>query len=262
MFPLGESSITFIDTPGHEAFTAMRSRGAQVTDIVVILVAASEGVMPQTLEALNHAKAAKIPIIVAISKMDVPGANPDKIKQQMSEQGIVSEDWGGDTSFIPISATKGEGIKELLEQIHLVAEMQELKCQPEGPVKGVVLEARVEKGLGSIVSLLIRDGTLRSGQNVVAGDCVGRVRQMQDDQGKIVKEAKPGFPVEMIGFSKLPQAGDTFYTVTDEKTVKELLALKKDDSQTSKTQQALSPEELLLKMELSNDKKQELNIHP
>ena len=256
----GENFITFIDTPGHEAFTAMRSRGAQVTDIVVIIISAVDGVMPQTLEALNHAKAAKTPLIIAISKMDAPGANPDKVKQQMSEQGLVSEDWGGDTSFIPISAVKGEGIKELLEQIQLVAEMQELKCQPDGSAKGVVLEARREKGLGSIVSLLIRDGTLKSGQNVVAGECIGRIRQMKDDKGKVVKSAGPGFPVEAVGFNDLPQAGDAFYTVTDEKAAKNLQAVRKDKIQDPVEKQTLSPEEILLKMGSSKEKKQELNI--
>ena len=171
--------ITFIDTPGHEAFTAMRSRGAQATDIVVIIVSATDGMKPQTLEALNHAKVAKTPIIIAISKTDLTGANPDKIKQQMSEQEIVPEDWGGDTSFIPISALKGEGLKELLEQIQLIAEMQELKCQPDHPATGVVLEARKDKGFGCIVSLLIKDGTLKVGQNILAGEYVGRIRQMK-----------------------------------------------------------------------------------
>ena len=251
--------ITFIDTPGHEAFTAMRSRGAQVTDIVVIIVAASDGVMPQTLEALNHAKAAKTPIIIAISKMDAPGANPEKIKQQMSEQGVVPEDWGGDTSFIPISAIKGEGIKELLEQIQLVAEIQELKCQPSTPAKGTVLEVRREKGLGCVVSLLISNGTLRSGQSILAGECMGRIRQIKNNQGKIVKEALPGFPVEAIGFQDLPQAGDTFHVVTNEKAAKDLLSLRKHDNQTP-ISPVLSPEEMLLKMELSDEKNQELNI--
>ena len=253
--------ITFIDTPGHEAFTAMRSRGAQVTDIIVIVVAASDGIQPQTVEALNHAKAAKTPIIIAINKMDTPGANPDKIKQQMSEQGIVPEDWGGDTSFIPISAIKGEGIKELLEQIQLVAEMQELKCHPSAPAKGVVLEARREKSLGCIVSLLVRDGTLHSGQNVITGECIGRIRQMKNDQGHIVKEALPGFPVEAMGFPDLPQAGDTFYTVKNEKAAKDLLALRKDETQSSAEKQAVpSAEELLMKMEQSKEDKRELNI--
>ncbi len=257
---LEEKPITFIDTPGHEAFTAMRSRGAKATDIVVIIVAGNDGVQPQTVEALNHAKAAKTPIIIAISKMDTPGASPDKIKQQMSERGIVPEDWGGDTSFIPISALKGEGIKELLEQIQLVAEIQELKCQPSGPAQGVVLEARREKGLGCIVSLLIGQGALRWGQNVVAGECMGRIRQMKNDQGKIVKEAFPGFPVEAIGFHNLPQAGDAFHTVTDEKTAKDLLALRKDSSQSAEIKPALSPEEMLLKMKPAEEKKKELNI--
>ena len=253
--------ITFIDTPGHSAFTAMRSRGAQATDIVVILVSAADAVMPQTLEALNHAKAAKTPIIIAISKMDVPGANPEKIKQQMAEQEIVSEDWGGETSFIPISAIKGEGIKELLEQIQLVAEMQELKCQPDSLAKGVVLEARIEKGFGSVVSLLIQDGTLKSGQNVVAGECIGKIRQLKNEKGEVVKEVQPGFPIEAIGFNKLPQAGDTFYTVADEKTAKKLMNFKKDANHKLEVQPTLTTEEMLLKMEeFSKEEKRELNI--
>lgn len=256
---LGKNPITFIDTPGHEAFTAMRSRGVQVTDIVVIIVAADDGVMPQTLEALNHAKAAKTPIIIAMSKMDTPGANPEKIKKQMSEQGIVPEDWGGDTSFIPISAVKGEGIQELLEQIQLVAEMQELKCQPEGSAKGVVIEARKEKGFGSIVSLLVKDGTLKLGQNIVAGDFTGRIRQMKNDQGKIIKEVQPGFPVEAIGFQELPQTGDSFYTVTNDKALKNWIAVKKEKNQNLKTPaQTLNSEEILLKMEQSQ--KQEFPV--
>ena len=253
-------AITFLDTPGHEAFTAMRSRGTQVTDIVVILASATDGIMPQTLESLNHAKSANTPIIIAISKMDAPGANPDKIKQQMSDHGIVPEDWGGDTSFIPISAIKGEGIKELLEQIQLVAEMQELKCQPSALAKGVVLEARREKGQGCIVNLLVRNGTLKSGQNILAGECMGRIRQMKNDQGKIIKEAQPGFPVEAVGFHNLPQAGDTFCVVTNEKAAKDLLALRKDKKQSSEGKPTLSPEELLLKMKQSGEEKQELNI--
>ena len=253
-------AMTFIDTPGHEAFTAMRSRGAQVTDIVVIVVAASDGVKPQTLEALNHAKAAKIPIIIAISKMDEPGAKPDQVKQQLSEKEVVPEDWGGDTSFIPISALKGTGIQELLEQIQLVAEVQELKCHPESLARGIVLEARKEKGFGSMVSLLIRDGTLKNGQIVVAGESIGRVRQMKNDQGQIVKKAEPGFPVEAVGFQELPKVGETFYTVINEKAAKELLALRKDKKQLSDSTKELSPEEMLQQMEINKEEKKELNI--
>ena len=254
--------ITFIDTPGHEAFTAMRSRGAKVTDIVVIVISSTDGVQPQTLEALNHAKVAKTPIIVAISKIDAPGANPDKIKQQMSEHNIIAEDWGGDTSFIPISALKGEGIKELLEQIQLVAEMQELKCQLKAPAKGVTLEARREKGLGSVVSLLVRDGSLKSGQTLIAGDCIGRVRQMKNDRGEIVKEALPGFPVEVMGFPELPPAGEAFYSIKNEKAAKDLLELKKAEAKSSafKPEAPLTEDELLMKIDPSQAEKQELSL--
>ena len=253
--------ITFIDTPGHSAFTAMRSRGAQATDIVVILVAGDDGVQPQTVEALNHAKTAKTPIIIAISKMDSPGANSDNIKKQMSEHNVIPEDWGGDTSFIPISALKGEGIKELLEQIQLQAEIQELKYQAKAPAKGVVLEARKEKGVGCIVSLLIQDGTLHSGDNIVAGECLGRARQMKNDKGQIVQELSAGFPIEIMGFNELPQSGDSFCAFSSEKSAKELLTLRKSakpDLGDQKT--SLDPEALLVQMEQSSNQKGELNI--
>ena len=253
--------ITFIDTPGHSAFTAMRSRGAQATDIVVILVAGDDGVQPQTVEALNHAKSAKTPIIIAISKMDSPGANPDNIKKQLSEHNIIPEDWGGDTSFIPISALKGEGIKELLEQIHFQAEMQESKYQAKAPAKGVVLEARKEKGVGCIVSLLIQDGTLYSGESIVAGECIGRARQMKNDKGQIVKEVSAGFPIEIMGFNELPQAGDSFCAFPNEKSAKDLLTLRKSEKLNLGNQKtSLDPEELLAQMEQSSIQTGELNI--
>ena len=253
--------ITFIDTPGHSAFTAMRSRGARATDIVVILAAGDDGVKPQTIEALNHAKAAETPIIIAISKMDSPGANPDKIKKQMSEHNIVPEDWGGDVSFIPISALKEEGIKELLEQIQLQAEIQELKYQAKSPAKGVVLEARKEKGLGCIVSLLVQDGTLHSGEIIVAGEQMGRARQMKNDKAQIVQEVSAGFPIEIMGFNELPQAGDSFRAFAKEKAAKELLNLRKGDkSDTEKQETSLDPDELLAQMEQSSNQKKELNI--
>ncbi|MCY4320823.1 MAG: translation initiation factor IF-2, partial [Bdellovibrionaceae bacterium] len=255
--------ITFIDTPGHSAFTAMRSRGAQATDIVVIVIAGDDGVQPQTIEALNHAKAAKTPIIIAISKMDSAGANPDKIKKQMSEHNIIPEDWGGDTSFIPISALKEEGIKELLDQIQLQAEMQELKYQAKATAKGLVLEAKKEKGMGCIVSLLIQDGTLYKGDNIVAGECSGRVRQLKNDKGHIIKEVSAGFPVEIIGFNELPQVGDKFCVVSNEKSAKELLTLRKSeklDTQKSQKQTELNSEELLAQMEQASTEKRELNI--
>ena len=250
--------ITFIDTPGHAAFTAMRSRGAKVTDIVVILVAADDGVQPQTIEALNHAKAAETPYLIAISKIDVPGANLDKIKQQMSEQGVVPEEWEGDISFIPISSLKGEGIKELLEQIQLLAEMQELKYNPETPAKGVTLEARKEKGLGCIVSLLVQDGSLSSGSTIVVGEQMGRVRQMKNDQGQIVKNISAGFPMEMMGLNDLPQAGDSFCVVKNEKSAKDLLALRKSEKRgENEVEENLSPEELLEKLKASSEESKE-----
>ncbi len=257
--PFNKTFITFIDTPGHEAFTAMRARGAKVTDIVIIVVSATDGVMLQTVEAINHAKAAKIPIIVGMTKMDAQGANPDKIKQQMSEHEIVPEDWGGDTSFMPLAALKGEGLKELLEQIHLMAEIQELKCHPKDLARGTVLEARVEKGRGCVVNLLVQDGTLHSGENVIAGQYAGRVRQMKSDQGRIIKEAGSGTPIEVIGFSELPQAGDSFNVIKDEKAAKELMALRKQQQQSESVTVPLTVEELLTKT-YSSDNKKELNL--
>jgi translation initiation factor IF-2 len=210
--------ITFIDTPGHEAFTAMRARGANATDIVIIVVAADDGMMPQTAEAINHAKAAKVPIIVAVNKMDKPGANPDRIKQQLTEFELVPEEWGGTTIYAPVSALKGDGIKELLEQIVLVAEMQELKANPNRSGTGLVIEARMEKGRGVVATLLVQDGTVKVGQDVVVGHVVGRVRSMIDDRGKILKEVGPGLPVEILGLPETPQAGDRFDVVTDEES--------------------------------------------
>ena len=250
--------ITFIDTPGHSAFTAMRSRGAKVTDIVVILAAADDGVQPQTIEALNHAKTAGTPYLIAVSKIDAPGANVDKVKQQMSEHEVVPEEWGGDISFIPISSLKGDGIKELLEQIQLLAEMQELKYNPTAPAKGVTLEARKEKGLGCIVSLLVQDGSLSSGSAVVVGEQMGRVRQMKNDQGQIVKTVSAGFPLEMIGLNDLPQAGDSFCVVKNEKSAKDLLALRKSESRGMElSEESLSPEELLEKLKAHSEEQKE-----
>ena len=250
--------ITFIDTPGHAAFTAMRSRGAKVTDVVVILVAADDGVQPQTLEALNHAKLAETPYIIAISKIDVPGANIDRVKQQMSEHGAVSEDWGGDISFVPISGLKGEGIKELLEQIQLLAEIQELKYNPEALAKGVTLEARKEKGLGCIVSLLVQEGVLSVGSTLVVGEQISRVRQMKNDQGQVVKTMPAGFPVEMVGLNDLPQAGDTFCVVKNEKSARDLIALRKSENQVEVLDVELSPEELLEKLKAQTEAKKEI----
>jgi translation initiation factor IF-2 len=216
--------ITFIDTPGHEAFTAMRARGANVTDIAIIVVAADDGLMPQTAEAINHAKAAGVPIIIAVNKMDKPGANPDRIKQQLTEFELVPEEWGGTTIFCPVSALKGDGIKELLEQIVLVAEVAELKANPKRSATGTVIEARMEKGRGSVASVLVRDGTLEVGQVIACGTVVGRVRSMSDDKGKPVKSVGPGFPVEILGLPMPPQAGDRFDVCKDEEMATRLAA--------------------------------------
>ena len=256
---LDEKPITFIDTPGHSAFTAMRSRGARITDIVVILVAADDGIQPQTIEALNHVKAAKTSFIIAISKIDAPGANVDKVKQQMSEHNVVPEEWGGDVSFIPVSALKGEGIKELLEQIQLLAEIQELKYNPETSARGVVLEARKEKGLGCIVSLLVQDGFLKVGNAVVVGEYMGRIRQMKNDQGQIVKSALAGFSLEMMGLNDLPQAGDSFCVVKNEKSARDLLSLRKSAKQPDEfMQDTLNPDELLEKLEASSEEQKDI----
>ena len=239
--------ITFIDTPGHEAFTAMRARGAKATDIVVIVVAATDGAMPQTIEAINHAQTAKTPLIIAVNKMDAPGAQVDQIKQQMAKHEIVPEDWGGEVSFIPISALKGDGIDDLLEQIQTLADMQELKCQVDRMAKGVVIESHLEKGRGSVVTLLVQNGTLKSGSIIVAGESSGRIRQIKNDQGQVVKEIQAGFPAEVIGFDKVPAAGDPFDVVENEKGVKELIELRKSKKQILTKAPVLSVEEMLLK---------------
>ncbi|QBK25674.1 translation initiation factor IF-2 [Ureibacillus thermophilus] len=214
--------ITFLDTPGHEAFTTMRARGAQITDIVVIVVAADDGVMPQTVEAINHAKAANVPIIVAVNKIDKPTANPDRVMQELTEYGLIPEDWGGDTIFVPISALKGEGIDQLLEMILLVAEVSELKANPNRRAIGTVIEARLDKGRGSVATLLVQNGTLRVGDPIVVGNTFGRVRAMVNDLGRRVKEATPATPVEITGLHEVPQAGDRFVVFEDEKTAREI----------------------------------------
>lgn len=213
---------TFIDTPGHEAFTAMRARGANSTDIVILVVAADDGVMPQTIEAVSHSKAAGVPIIVAVNKMDRPDANPDKVKQQLAEHEVVPEDWGGDTIFVPVSALKGDGIDDLLEQVSLLAEVQEFKGNPKRSATGIVVESRVEKGKGNVATLLVQDGTLTAGQHVVIGEVACRVRQLFDEAGKKIKEAGPSHPVEVIGLPESPQAGDSFDACKDEKTAERI----------------------------------------
>ena len=210
------SLITFLDTPGHEAFTAMRTRGANATDIAVIVVAADDGMMPQTQESINHAKAAGVPIIVAVNKMDKPGANPERIKQQLTELQIVPEEWGGNTIFVEVSALKKTGLKELLEQIKLVAEVAELKANPKRSGTGLVIEAKMEKGKGPVATLLVKDGTVEVGQYIVAGVMKGRVRSLMNDKGERVQSVGPGLPVEVLGLEAVPAAGDKFDIVKDE----------------------------------------------
>ena len=218
--------LTFLDTPGHAAFTSMRARGAMATDIAVLVVAADDGIMPQTIEAINHAKAANVQIIVAINKMDKEGANPDRVKQQLTEYGLVPEEWGGDAICVPVSAKTHMGIDNLLESILLVAEMAELKANPNRSAKGVVIEARLDKGRGPVATLLVQNGTLRVGDIVVAGQSVGRVRVMQTERGTRIKEAGPSVPVEVTGLSTTPGAGDTFDVASDEKLARELVERK------------------------------------
>ena len=216
------SPITFRDTPGHEAFTSMRARGAMVTDIAILVVAADDGIMPQTVESINHAKAAGIPVVVAINKMDTVGANPERIKQQLTEYDLVSEEWGGDTIICPISAKTGMGIDNLLENLVILAEVQELKANPNRAASGTVIEARLDKGRGPIMTVLVQNGTLKAGDIIIAGSSVGRVRTMIDDKGRRVTEAGPSTPVEISGMSEVPSAGDTFNAVKDERMAREL----------------------------------------
>ncbi|MEK5333884.1 translation initiation factor IF-2 [Lysinibacillus sp. FSL W8-0992] len=218
----GDKKITFLDTPGHAAFTTMRARGAKVTDLTILVVAADDGVMPQTVEAINHAKAAEVPIIVAVNKMDKPSANPDRVMQELTEHGLVPEAWGGETIFVPISALKGEGIDTLLEMVLLVAEVGELKANSDRLALGTVIEAQLDKGRGSVATLLVQDGTLKVGDPIVVGHAYGRVRAMVNDKGRRVKEAGPSTPVEITGLNDVPQAGDRFVVFEDEKTARQV----------------------------------------
>ncbi|WP_446899516.1 translation initiation factor IF-2 [Clostridium sp. LBM24168] len=219
--------ITFLDTPGHEAFTAMRARGAQITDIVILVVAADDGIMPQTVEAINHCKAANVPMVVAINKIDRPGANPDKVKQELIEYGITPEDWGGDTICVPVSAHTKEGLDTLLEMVLLTAEVQELKANPNRNAKGAVIEAKLDKGRGPVATLLVQNGTLKVGDSIIVGTTYGRIRAMFDDKGKNIKSAGPSIPVEILGLSEVPSAGDRFHQVKDEKTARDLASRRK-----------------------------------
>ncbi|KEZ50128.1 translation initiation factor IF-2 [Metabacillus indicus] len=219
---VNDKKITFLDTPGHAAFTTMRARGAQVTDITILVVAADDGVMPQTVEAISHAKAAEVPIIVAVNKMDKEAANPDRVMQELTEYGLVSEAWGGDTIFVPLSALSGDGIEELLEMILLVSEVEEWKANPNRSATGTVIEAQLDKGRGSVATLLVQNGTLRVGDSIVVGNTYGRVRAMVNDLGRRVKEVGPSTPVEITGLNDVPQAGDQFMVFADEKKARQV----------------------------------------
>lgn len=222
-----DHDITFLDTPGHEAFTAMRARGANITDIAVLVVAADDGIMPQTIEAINHAKAAGVSIIVAINKVDKPGADPERVKQELTKYDLLPEEWGGDTICVPVSAVRGDGIDKLLEMITLTADVMELKANPSKPAKGVVIEAKLDKGRGAVATILVQNGTLKNGDTVIAGTAVGRVRAMTDDKGKRINSAGPSVPVEITGLSEVPDAGDIFNAVKDERMARELVEQRK-----------------------------------
>ena len=220
--------LTFLDTPGHEAFTAMRARGAQITDIVILVVAADDGIMPQTVEAINHCKAADVPMIVAINKIDREGANQDRIKQELTEHGLVVEDWGGDVIAVPVSAKQNLNIDTLLEMVVLTAEMLELKANPARKGKGTVIEAKLDKGRGAVASLLVQNGTLHAGDSIIVGSTYGRIRAMFDDAGKKIKSAGPSIPVEVLGLSEVPAAGDRFTVVKDEKTARQMAEARRE----------------------------------
>jgi translation initiation factor IF-2 len=214
--------VSFLDTPGHEAFTAMRARGAQATDIVILVVASDDGVMPQTKEAIKHAKAAKVPIVVAINKIDKPDANPDRVKQELVTEEVVPEEYGGDTPFVPVSAKTGQGMDDLLEQVLLQAEVLELKAPVDAAAKGLVIEAQLDKGRGPVATVLVQSGTLKTGDVVLAGSTYGRVRAMMDEDGKAIKSAGPSIPVEIQGLTEVPQAGDEFMVMSDERRAREI----------------------------------------
>ena len=251
---INDREITFLDTPGHEAFTAMRARGAQITDIAILVVAANDGVMPQTVEAINHAKSAGIPIIVAINKIDLPDANIDRVKQELMNYELVPEEWGGDTIFVPISAKNHTNIDQLLEMVLLEADVLELKANPHKQAKGVVIEAKLDKNRGAIASILVQRGTLDVGDTVVVGSSIGRIRSMIDEKGKKIKKAGPSTPVEIMGLTEVPQAGDTFYEVKDEKTAKHLIEKRKRQEREKAINEAskVTLDNLFSKMEEEN----------
>ncbi|HEY3316419.1 MAG TPA: translation initiation factor IF-2 [Bacillota bacterium] len=224
----GDRKITFIDTPGHEAFTSMRARGAQVTDVAVLVVAADDGVMPQTIEAINHAKAAEVPLVVAINKIDKPEAQPERVKRQLADQGLLAEDWGGKTVMVPVSARTKDGLDTLLEMVLLVADLENVRANPDRPARGAVIESRLDKGRGPVATLLVQSGTLRVGDVFTCGATWGKVRAMVDDKGKRIKKAGPSQPVEVQGFVDVPAAGDTFLVVGDERKVKEIASRRQE----------------------------------
>ncbi|WP_304507441.1 translation initiation factor IF-2 [Anaerotignum sp.] len=253
--------ITFLDTPGHEAFTAMRMRGAQITDIAILVVAADDGVMPQTVEAINHAKAAGVEIIVAINKMDKPSANPDRVKQELVEYQLLSEDWGGETICVPVSAVSKEGIDTLLEMITLVAEMKELRANPNKKARGAIVEAQLDKGRGPVATVLVQSGTLQVGDPIVAGSAYGKIRAMTDDKGRRVKKAGPSTPVEILGLSEVPTAGDSFYVAESDKQarqVAESIIARNRENLIKETPQKVSLDDLFSQIQSGNMK--ELNI--
>ena len=256
---LDNKKIVFIDTPGHEAFTEMRARGAKATDIAILVVAADDGIMPQTIEAINHAKAADVPIIIAINKMDKPTANPDRILQQLTEHGLVPEAWGGDTVCVKVSAIQGTGIDELLEYILLTAEMQDLKAYPEANATGVVIEANLDKGKGPVATLLVQNGTMKVGDCVVVGSVGGRVRALLSDSGERVKKAPPSTPVEVLGLSEVPQAGDSFEVVDNEREMKQIVAERKEKERITKLE-AMKPAHVRSDIVGSDEEVKNLNI--
>ncbi len=260
MVNINGNPIAFLDTPGHEAFTAMRARGAQVTDIAILVVAADDGIMPQTIEAINHAKAAEVSIIVAINKIDKEGANPDRVKQELTEHGLVPEEWGGDVICVEVSAKQHKNIDQLLEMVLLTAEMKELKANPNRMAKGTVIEAKLDKGRGPVATVLVQNGTLKSGDIIVAGTAVGRVRAMTDERGKKLKEAKPSTPVEIVGLSETPDGGDLFYAVKDERAARHVVETRKQKikDEAIKATQRVNLEDLFSKIQQGEVK--DLNI--
>lgn len=257
---VGNRKVTFLDTPGHEAFTAMRARGAQVTDIVIIVVAADDGVMPQTKEAIDHAKAANVPIVVAVNKIDKPGANPDRVMSEMAELGVMPEEWGGETIFQKVSAKTGEGVHELLETMLLVADMQELKANPNTNASGTVIEAKLDKGRGPVATLLVQRGTLHAGDSVVVGTAYGRIRKMTNDKGKEIKSAAPSMPVEIIGLNEVPRASDVFMAYDTYKQAQSI-AQTREEKQIEKERNASSAMSLEdLARKISEEDMKEINV--